>query len=106
VFARSDLLNSPGLRSYYISLVFAAERWSVREYDGAIAGRVEFVLTDGRRYAADAEELDLHVNITRDSVSEGGHYPTGRMELTVPSVPAGGEPLEARLTINNPDATD
>jgi hypothetical protein len=106
VFARGDLANSPGLRSYYLSLVVATERWSVREYDGAIAGRVEFVLTDGRRYAADAKDLHLHVKITRDSVSEGGHYPTGTMELTVPSEPAGEEPLEARLTINNPDVAD
>jgi hypothetical protein len=106
MFARPDYASGEGVKHYYMSLVFDDAGWTNGHYREAIAGRVAFELSDGRRYAGNARALSVHAEIVRTAVIDGALFPTGRLELTVPAETPGARPLELELTIDNPDALD
>lgn len=100
-FARPDDLASVGVKSYYLSLVLDDARWAAGEFHQALAGRAEFVLEDGKRYAAEASELGLDAKVVVGDTNQGAHFPSGTLDLTVPADEAGAKPLSLKLTINN-----
>jgi hypothetical protein len=105
---RAHLFADPALGSvhvddYYVSLVFDDQPWKVGSYDGARAGRVRFVLDDGRSYASYAPNLDVELTITEGGPGEHGeYYMRASLQMTVASTELGRAPLRVEMRINSP----
>lgn len=77
----------------YVSLVVASEPWKPGQYRSAQAGRVEFLLTEGRRYASRADALDMLLDVTAVGEGENEFYLKGTLHMTIPAERAGDPPL-------------
>lgn len=101
MFAKPEPRGSEGTASYYISLVLNRSGWRNGDYQGAIAGRVEFVLDDGRRYVGNAAALDVRATITNVADGEREQYLRGKLQMAVPPADGNSEPLVVRMNINS-----
>jgi hypothetical protein len=102
LFARPWPSGSMGVTSFYVSVVMDSNPWRVGSYTGALAGKVSFVLSDGRHYSGEASELDAKgtIEVVGDSDPKG-YYLRGALDLTVPSEELGAPPLAVHIQIND-----
>jgi hypothetical protein len=94
LFADVDPAQSMGVTEYYLSLVFDKAAWHAGTYSSAVGGRVSFVLSNGKRYAADGAKLDLTLVVTAAVTGQAEFYLKGQLEMLVPSETSGEPPLK------------
>ncbi len=88
------------VEAFYISLVVAGSGWKARTYDRAFGGSVLFVLSDGRRYAAEANELSMTLAVSQAGLGSAEYYLKGTFDLEVPSEDPEAPSLQAHGQIN------
>jgi hypothetical protein len=105
-----------GVASAYASVLLPLPRWRPGLYSRALAGRIEVVLKDGRRYrtfigavpggTGDLPEITLRVDQTSENAGEPSHYIKGAFDAQLAHVAGGDGPphLFMQIEIDAPAA--